>query len=236
MDALREDEQSRTAGKCPVQQFLHAVGPRGRYAHHARVIAPVAGGDHRSVVGAETDQYDAFRGVAFANELAETDHSGRRHVGGPSVSDMGVVCPHHSLRVGTMVLHEPVEGVSHVVVTDVPGLRAAAHHGPVVAFGAGQHFRVLPCGELHEAAVCRLGVLRELPQPHQQGEDFALATGRHEPGGVCVGAGIPGVRLEAAVRLQCARRLGRGMFVEVADHGVQRLPQRVDVQAEEAHA
>ena len=59
-------------------------------------------------------------GVALAAELAEVDHAGGGHVGGPGVADVGVVLPHHGLGLPAVPGAQAIEGVGHVTVPHVP--------------------------------------------------------------------------------------------------------------------
>jgi len=72
----------------------------------------------------ETDQRDAVDSVTFPEELTDVHHPVSRHVGPPGVSHVGVVLPDESSRGGTVVLSDPLDGVGHVVVADVPGVRS----------------------------------------------------------------------------------------------------------------
>lgn len=110
-----------------------------------------------------------------------------------------------------VVFHQTVESVGHMVVADIPRLRAAVDHRPVVRIGPGQHLGVLPEGELRQIAVVRPRLsrprrprrfLRLSAQPYEQREDLRLAAGRDQLGGTGVRLRVLGIRFEAAVRLQ----------------------------------
>ncbi|WYB39810.1 hypothetical protein WJ438_38205 [Streptomyces sp. GD-15H] len=171
--------------------------------------------------------------MLFADQLADVDLTDVSHVRGTGIADVGVVRPYDPLGLGAVVLHETVQCVGHVVVADVPGLGAALQHGPVIAFGAGQHFRVLPGGELRERAV-QGGCLRgPSAQLGEQADDLRFAALGQVAGGQGISLRILGIRLEAAVRLQSVLHPVGVVLAQVVEHRVQGVPQAVDVQPEE---
>ncbi len=112
----------------------------------------------------------------------------------------------------------------------------AVEHGPVVALRAGQHLGVLPRGELREGAVPDGRPRGPPPQFGEQGDDLRFTALGQIAGGQRVGLRLLVERLEAAVRLQGVPHPVGVVLAQVGEHGVQRLPQAVDVESEEAHA
>jgi hypothetical protein len=109
------------------------------------------------MVGAKADQHAVALAVSLADQLPDVDQPGIGHVGEPSVTDVGVVLPDHRLDVPTsaatlVVEDEPVQGVGHVGVADVPGLGSAMHHRAVGGLGAHGRPSVLLGGERRVAA------------------------------------------------------------------------------------
>ncbi len=170
--------------------------------------------------------------VALPHQLTHVHHAGAGHVGGPDIADVGVVLPHDGLGLGPVVVHQPIEGVGHVAVRDVPGLAVGADHAAVVALGAGDHLGVLA------GIQGRLGVTvgddRSLAELHQQAHHVILTGLGDQPGGPGIALRILAVGLEAVVgpagRIE---RLGI-VLAQVLEHDAQRVPQRVHVQAVEA--
>ena len=175
---------------------------------------------------------DPVRGVPFAQQLAHVDQAVLRHVGGPRVPHMRVVLPDDAPGAGAQVVAQPVDGVRHVVVPDVPGLPVAADHDPVVVLGVGRHLGVLDGVECFLVVVARA----EDPAPHlaEQGHDVGLAGVRDQPRAPGVLVRVLVVRQEA---LPGAHGGGHGVglvLLEPGDDLAQRVPERVDVQAVEA--
>jgi hypothetical protein len=71
-------------------------------------------------------------------ELAADTHLGRH-----GVSDVGVVFPDDSSRVGPIERQQRLERVEHVGVSQVPRRRRAVIHRPVIPFGVGDDAGVL---------------------------------------------------------------------------------------------
>ena len=162
---------------------------------------------------------------------------------------MGVVLPHHRpgaravnarvvnarvVNAGAVAAQQPVQGVGHVAVADVPGLGPAADHRPVVALGARGGLRVL-LGDEPLVQGTGPGPRRGLgpSQFAQQRDDLRLAAGRHQPAGQRVGLRVLAVGLEAAQRLPRGGQMVGLVLGEVVQHRAQRLEQAVDVQAVE---
>ncbi len=135
------------------------VPRRHRYEIRERV-------DYRGRTLTPLDEDDVRRAVPLAGELTEVDLAVPGHVGGAGVADVGVVRPHHRPGPVAVVREEPVEGLVHVPVPDVPRPRVAPDHRPVVRLGVLHHQGVL-LG--HEGPVPAVPVvpLAGLPHPLQ---------------------------------------------------------------------
>lgn len=95
----------------------------------------------------EPDEDDVVA-VALPSQLTQVHHAVGDHVGGPGVADVGVVRPHDRPRPGPVVIEEAIEGVHHVVITDVPALPVRPHHRPVIPLRTGHDLGVLTDQEL----------------------------------------------------------------------------------------
>ena len=136
-----------------MQQVLVRAGPRLGDQEDPLGVTPPRRGHHRAPVGGEADQRDPLVAVPLADQLADVDHPGGGHVGGPGVADVGVVLPDDSPGFPTVKLHQRVECLGHVGVADVPRLVAKGDHRPVIFFGFGNHLSI------HFGIECCLGVV-----------------------------------------------------------------------------
>ena len=87
--------------------------------------------------------------MTLPHQLPDVDHAGACHVGEPGVADMGVVLPHDCFRTGVHGASSDRSSVSdHVMVANVPEVRSATNHRPVIQLGALRDDRILLGGEV----------------------------------------------------------------------------------------
>ncbi len=130
-------------------------------------------------------------------------------------------------------VHQAVERVCHVPVADIPRLGAAAHHGAIVSFGILYHKCILFGGETRLVTIGVVdGIVRA--QLAQQLNDFVFARRRNERGSPCVLLNILAVRLKANQSAMSRLQQRRVSISQVPQHGVERIPQAVNVESEEA--
>src|SRR5699024_9675977 len=136
-----------------MQQILDASLTGRRYRHRFRVRAPGPARDSSALIAPKAHKNPTLVLVLLTYQLPHVDHARPRHVAAPRIPSRAAVLPHDHLGPRAVVLHQAIEGVGHVTVTDVPGLGPATHHRPVVPFGPGDHLGVLPRVEVGRTVV-----------------------------------------------------------------------------------
>jgi hypothetical protein len=220
--AAVEQQQHVTHVGC-VQRVLETPLACRRHAHAAHRRSPLVPGDHRAAMRAEADEHHVVRVVCLPNELADVRHPRARHVGEARIANVRVVLPHDRLRLGAVMLHEPLERLDHVRVAHVPRRGTATHHRAVVALRIlGDERVLLGVEERVGAVLAELGGLGAKRGEH--GHGFALTGRRDERRRAGVLLHIFAVRLEASIgrpRRTGERRVDR---LEIPDDRVHRLP------------
>jgi len=178
--------------------------------------------------------------VALAHELPDVQLAATTHLGRAGVADVRVVRPHDhpgAAAVTVQVREQMVERVGHVPVALVPGAGAVTEHRAVVLLG-GRHDRGVLLGEeilvLGRHAVAREILAGATAQLHELLDHVPAARLVHaEQHRLAVPRGIAGVRLQALVPRTCAPGRLRILRVEVADHGLHRGAEAVEIEAVE---
>ena len=80
-----------------------AVGHRGTHSFAFSWTAPLRGGGHGAAIRGEPDEH-ALAAVTLPGQLADVELATSSHLSGSSVTDMGVVLPHHDLRTAKLVI------------------------------------------------------------------------------------------------------------------------------------
>lgn len=139
------DVQEKIVQAGLVEEIFEAVRQAWANAFDFGGSIPIVGGHDGASVGGEAE-VPAVAVVTFADQLAEVEFTAFGHLGGARVAEMGVVSPDDGFwffAVFFQVGEKVVEGVGHVGVAKVPGVRAAAIHGAVIMFGVGGDAGVL---------------------------------------------------------------------------------------------
>jgi hypothetical protein len=130
------------------------------------------------------------------------------------------------------MLHERIQGLRHVCVAQVPGVRPAHEHRTVVLLRALHETRVLLGKEVGgggNAPVAIRVVGRPPLQIDQLLDDGVLAgLGHVERRGIAVGLRLFTVVLEARVAIARTRRRGGIHFVEIPEDGGNRGMETVE--------
>ncbi|MMZ60052.1 hypothetical protein D1872_221220 [compost metagenome] len=87
------------------------------------------------MVGAEAHAKRIMLQILLPNELAYIHHAVLGHIGCPGVTDVRIVLPNHRLRIGAMKVQKFLQGVNHMAIPHIPGLRPASDHRSVIMLG-----------------------------------------------------------------------------------------------------
>ena len=171
---VAENEQRIAADGLVHRRFV-AAGSRIGYAHLFHFRAPLTSGDHCPFERSEANEPDAFLLVALTRELADAHHSSASHVGEPRVADVSVVLPDDCFRIRSVMLHQSVERLHHVVIADIPRRGPTTHHRPIVKLCVFGDDRVLLCREVGFRIALLLVLASLRSQRHQRCNRFCLA-------------------------------------------------------------
>src|SRR5439155_6202776 len=106
-----------------VESLFPTPGQRGAHALALGLAAPSGCGGDGARIRREADG-ERLPWMALAGEPAEIDLAALTHLGGTRVADVRVVRPHDDAAPD--VFGEPVEGVRHVCISEVPRGRTTA--------------------------------------------------------------------------------------------------------------
>src|SRR5207237_10609109 len=76
--------------------------------------------------------------MPFAQQLADIPFAPRAHARGARIAQMRIVCPDDCLRTFTLLfqmLHQTIEGLDHMLVSQIPGAWPATIERPVILLG-----------------------------------------------------------------------------------------------------
>ena len=104
-----------------MKQIFVTVGKRRSYALAQSRPAPIRRGDHRSVMGRETDEH-ALGVVTFAHELSKRPFADCAHLRCSRIADVRIVLPDDDLgrAVTRQMRVERLECLRHMAVTQIP--------------------------------------------------------------------------------------------------------------------
>lgn len=109
---------------------------------------PLGGSGDRAGVCRESDQ-PCLLAISFPDQLAQGQLPVDTHLGGPCVTDMRIVRPHHNpcrfppFCAAPKMRAQGCQGLEHVLISQIPGGDPAAEHRPVVLFRIAHGQRVL---------------------------------------------------------------------------------------------